>query len=459
MKDLAIRARGRSLAYNIHPLSDLRAKRSAFLKLCFSFLGIQVMADFPVPEPLGTMNFLDLIHIAVASLARNKLRSILTTVGITIGIGAVICTVAIGQGGADQIQQQLAALGDNLVWVESGGRNVQGIRTGNDATKSLTLDDAKAILESVPLIKSVSPNVDGRVQIVYQNQNWNTSFRGDSPDYLDTRRWTLASGSMFSRHDVDTLANVCVLGHSTAEILFGTQDGAGQTIRVNQLPCTVVGVLDPKGTSADGRDQDDFILMPVTTAMHKLAGKEWLDDIYCSAISPAAIEAAQEQISRLMRQRHKLRADEPDDFNIRHPEDALKAQQQASLTLEIMLAAIASVSLLVGGIGIMNIMLVSVTERTREIGVRMAIGATESDVQMQFLFEAVFVSMLGGATGILFGVFASIGFARLLGWTMEVSPGALIIAVIFSTAIGIGFGYYPAKKAASLDPIEALRYE
>jgi putative ABC transport system permease protein len=405
------------------------------------------------------MTIPDLVNIAVAALARNKLRAILTTIGITIGIGAVICTVAIGRGGADQIQRQLAALGDNLVWVESGGRNVQGLRTGNDANKSLTLDDAKAILEDVPLIKSVSPNVDGRVQIVYQNQNWNTSYRGDSPDYLDTRRWTLASGSMFSRHDVDTLANVCVLGHSTGDILFGSQDGVGQTIRVNQLPCKVVGILDAKGTSADGRDQDDFILLPVTTAMHKLAGKEWLDDIYCSAVSPGAIEPAQQQIERLMRQRHKLRADEPDDFNIRHPEDALKAQQQASLTMEIMLAAIASVSLLVGGIGIMNIMLVSVTERTREIGVRMAIGATEQDVQIQFLFEAVFVSLLGGTTGIAFGVLASAGFSSLLGWTMEVSPEALIIAVLFSTAIGVCFGYYPAKKAASLDPIEALRYE
>jgi putative ABC transport system permease protein len=405
------------------------------------------------------MNFRDLCNLAADSLGRNKMRSLLTTLGITIGIAAVICTVAIGKGGAAQIQAQLAALGDNLVWVESGGRNVQGVHTGNGETKTLTMLDAKAIEENIALIKSVSPNADGRVQVAYGNQNWNTTYRGDSPEYLETRRWDIASGGAFTHQDQDRLADVCMLGHTVSEMLFGGQDGVGQTIRVNQLPCKVVGVLAAKGTSADGRDQDDFIIMPVTTAMHKIAGKDWLDDIYCSARGPEDVEAAEAQITLLLRQRHKIRPDQDDDFNIRHPEDALKAQQQSTLTLTIMLAAIASVSLIVGGIGIMNIMLVSVTERTREIGVRMAIGATEREVQMQFLFEAVFVSLFGGVTGIACGVFGSLGLSKLLDWPMEVSPEAIVIAVLFSTAMGIIFGYYPAKKAAMLDPIEALRYE
>jgi putative ABC transport system permease protein len=405
------------------------------------------------------MNFRDLFRVATDALARNFLRSALTTLGITIGIAAVICTVAIGSGGAAQIQAQLAALGDNLVWVEAGGRNVQGVRTGNGATKTLTMQDAQAIQEFVPQIKSISPNVDGHVQVAAGDQNWNTSYRGDSPDYLTTRKWTLSAGGNFTQRDDQTLANVCLIGNTVAEMVFPNGNAVGETMRVNTLPCKVVGVITAKGTSADGRDQDDFIIMPVTTAMHKIAGQDWLDDIYCSANSPDDIPAAEAGITRLLRQRHKLRDDEPDDFNIRHPEDALKAQQQASLTLEIMLAAIASVSLIVGGIGIMNIMLVSVTERTREIGVRMAIGATEREVQMQFLCEAICVSLFGGVTGIAAGVFGSIGLSKMLDWPMEVSPGAIVIAVVFACAMGIIFGYYPAKKAAMLDPIEALRYE
>ncbi len=405
------------------------------------------------------MNFRDLFRVAADSLGRNKLRSVLTTVGITIGIGAVICTVAIGEGASQQIKAQLASLGENLVWVEAGGRNVQGVRTGNGADKSLTLEDAKAILDNVPSIKGTSPNVDGRIQIVYQNQNWNSQFRGDTPEYLATRQWKVESGSMFLQRDVDTSANTCVLGHTVAGILFDSANAIGQTIRINQLPCTVVGVLAAKGTSADGRDQDDFILLPVTTAMHKIAGQAWLDDIYCSARTPEDIIPATEQITRLLRQRHKLRDDEGDDFNIRHPEDSLKAQQQTALTLTLMLAAIASVSLIVGGIGIMDIMLVSVTERTREIGVRMAIGATEREVQMQFLFEAIYVSLFGGVSGIALGTFGSLAISNMLDWPMQIPPEAIVIAVAFSMAMGIMFGYYPAKKAASLDPIEALRFE
>jgi putative ABC transport system permease protein len=397
--------------------------------------------------------------MALRALGRNKMRTLLTMLGITIGIGAVICTVAIGQGGSQMVHEQLLSLGTNMVWVEAGGRNINGVRTGNGATKSLTLDDALAIRRGVPLITSVAPNVDGPVQVVYGNQNWYTTYRGISPEYFAIRNWHLASGSLFTQQDVSTLAGVCVIGNTVANVLFGDDDPIGKTIRVQNLPCKVIGMLQPKGQSTNGRDQDDFVMMPISTVMHKLKGISWLDDIFCSAASPEAIVPVEKQITQLLRQRHVLRSDEPDDFNIRHPQDALEAQEEASKTFTLMLASIASVSLLVGGIGIMNIMLVSVTERTREIGVRMAVGATEEDVQLQFLIEALTVSLIGGAIGVVFGVFASAGVSRILEWPAIISPIAIVVAALFSAAIGIFFGYYPAQKASQLDPIEALRFE
>jgi putative ABC transport system permease protein len=397
-------------------------------------------------------------RMALRALGRNKLRTVLTMLGITIGIGAVICTVAIGEGGSNLVREQLVALGTNMVWVEAGGRNINGVRTGNGATKSLTVEDAVAI-RGVQLIASVAPNVDGPVQLVYGNQNWYTSYRGISPEYFPIRRWFLAKGALFTQQDVDSLANVCVIGNTIVQVLFGDDEPVGKVMRVQSLPCRVIGVLQPKGLALNGRDQDDVVMMPITTAMKKLKGISWLDDIFCSAVSSDDIRPAEDQIRRLLRQRHRLRPDEPDDFNVRHPEDALQAQEQASKTFTLMLASIASVSLLVGGIGIMNIMLVSVTERTREIGVRMAVGATEEDVQMQFLIEALALSLLGGAAGVLFGMGASVGVSKLLKWPAIISPLAIVIAALFSVVIGIFFGYYPAQKASQLDPIEALRYE
>ena len=405
------------------------------------------------------MDFAAVVRVAMRTLGRNKLRTALTLLGITIGISAVICTVAIGEGGSNRVREQLLMLGDNFVWAEAGGRNVNGVRTGTGATKTLTLADMTAILQTIPLIKSCSPQVDARTQVVYGNQNWNTTYRGVSPEYLTIRRWSVIEGDVFSQEEVDVSANVALVGQTVAGYLFGDEDPVGKTIRVRDMPFKVVGLLQPKGYSSTGFDQDDFMLIPYTTAQHKVKGIDWLDDIMCSAISPAAVPLAQEQMTLLLRERHHIFSGQDDDFNIRSPEDALQVQEQASRTFTMMLASIASVSLLVGGIGIMNIMLVSVTERTREIGVRMAVGASERDVQMQFLAEAVVLSLLGGAIGVPAGVLSSIGISRLLGWPTTISLLAVVAALLFSLGVGIFFGYYPAQKAARLDPIEALRYE
>jgi putative ABC transport system permease protein len=404
------------------------------------------------------MGVWSIVRMAMGALNRNKLRTMLTMLGITIGIAAVICTVALGDGGQQLIEAQLDSLGDNMIWVEAGGRNLQGVRTGNGATKSLRVEDAQAMAQ-VSVIKGISPNIDGHVQVVYGGKNWGTQFRGISPEYLSIRRWKIATGGPFTAKDVEGLANVCLLGQTVAEQLFGDEDPLGKSIRVTTIPCLVVGTLQAKGISPTGNDQDDFILMPYSTAQHKLRGIDWLDDIYCSAYNLDDIDRATQELTFMLRQRHHIRPDEPDDFNIRHPEDILKARKEASRTFGLMLAATASVALLIGGIGIMNIMLVSVTERTREIGVRMSVGATENDVRRQFLIEALVLSLLGGGCGIFFGIFASTGLSVMLDWPSSVSIPAIVVSLIFSAAIGISFGYYPASKAASLDPIDALRYE
>ncbi len=405
------------------------------------------------------MDWPEVTRIAIRALARNKLRTALTLLGITIGISAVICTVAIGEGGSNQIREQLQMLGENFVWVEAGGRSVSGVRTGTGATKTLTVADMNAMLQQIPLLKRCSPQVDARIQVIYGNQNWNTTYRGVSPEYFPIRRWIVIEGGPFSQEETEASANVCLLGQTVVGYLFGEEDPLGKTIRVRDLPFRVIGVLQTKGYSATGQDQDDFILIPYTTAQHKVKGVDWLDDIMCSAISPEAVHPAQDQVTLLLRERHHIFPGQADDFNIRSPEDTLKVLEDSSRTFTLMLASIASVSLLVGGIGIMNIMLVSVTERTREIGVRMAVGASEQDVQMQFLAEAVVLSLLGGAIGVPAGVAGSLGISRILGWPISVSLLAVVIAVVFAVGVGIFFGYYPAQKASRLDPIEALRYE
>ncbi|WP_316412568.1 ABC transporter permease [Mesoterricola silvestris] len=405
------------------------------------------------------MNHNAVVGSALTALLRNKLRSALTVLGITIGIAAVIGVVAIGKAGQARVEQQMKNLGDNFVWIEAGGRAVNGVRTGSRGTKTLTLEDAWAIRTQIPLIKNVSPNVDASTQIVYGNQNWFCTFRGVSPEYFDIKRWTVDQGAAFTQEDVEQAADVCAIGRTLQTQLFGGEDPVGKVIRVGALPCKVVATLLPKGVSATGQDQDDTLLLPYTTAQKKLMGITWLEDILCSAVSQEVVKLAGQQSAALLRERHHLRPEVPDDFNIRNPEDVIQAQMEASRTLSLLLVAIASISLLVGGIGIMNVMLVSVTERTREIGVRVAVGATEEAIQLQFLGESVLLSLVGGAAGVALGLLASAFIGRALQWPMEVSVQAILLAVVFSVGVGIFFGYYPARKASRLDPIEALRYE
>jgi putative ABC transport system permease protein len=406
-----------------------------------------------------TVNYAGLWRSALVALTRNKMRSMLTVLGIMIGIAAVICVVAIGKAGQARVEQQLNNLGDNFVWIEAGGRAVNGVRTGTHDTKTLVMSDAVAIKNQVSLIKSVSPNVDDPVQVVYGNQNWHTSYRGVSPEYFDIKRWYVDQGAFFSQDDVDRAADVCVIGRTVREQLFGPDDPVGKVMRVNNLPCKVVATLVPKGLSLSGQDQDDTVIVPYSMAQKKIKGITWLDDILCSAVSQDAVKTAGQEAAAVLRDRHHLRPEQEDDFNIRNPEDIIQAQLDASKTLTILLIAIASVSLLVGGIGIMNVMLVSVTERTREIGVRVAVGATEGAIQLQFLGESVMLSLVGGAAGVLFGILGSYLVGQTLHWAMEMSIEAILVAALFSVAVGVFFGYYPARKASLLDPIDALRYE
>lgn len=406
------------------------------------------------------MNPREVIRVALRALARNKMRTILTMLGIIIGVGAVICTVAIGEGASQQVQQQIQSLGTNMIMLFAGSVNTSGVRMGSEATKTLTPDDAYAILAHVPNVVAVSPIAFASVQVVYGNQNWATRAYGASPEYTQIRNWPVVEGSSFSQRDVDVASDVCVIGNTIVTNLFGEgADPVGKTVRIQNLPFRVLGVLETKGQSPTGEDQDDVIIMPYTTVQKKISGISWVQLIMISASSQQAIPQVENGITALLRQRHHLRPDEGDDFIIRSPNEFAQAAAASSLVMTILLGAIASISLLVGGIGIMNIMLVSVTERTREIGVRMAVGATEEDVQRQFLSEAVVLSSLGGLVGIMLGVIGSAIISRILGWSTFVSPSSVVIAAMFSAGVGIFFGYYPARKAARMDPIEALRYE
>jgi putative ABC transport system permease protein len=387
------------------------------------------------------------------------MRSLLTMLGIIIGVGAVIATVGLGQGAQQQVQDQIASMGTNLLYVSAGSVNKGGIRLGGGATKTLVDDDMKAILQEVPTISEAAPGSGTSAQVVSDNQNWYTRVTGTEPQYFDIRNWPFAQGANFTDDDVTRATNVVVLGATVQQNLFGNANPVGQTVRIGTLPFQVVGTLQPKGQSGLGQDQDDGVYVPITTLQKKITGQDWLQYIMASATSQPASYAAQGQITSLLRDRHRIRPGQDDDFSVKNLADVAQLADQSSQVMTLLLASIAGVSLIVGGIGIMNIMLVSVTERTREIGIRIAIGATESDVLRQFLSESVVLSLSGGIAGILFGVAAAITITRVFGWNILISPTAVVAAVVFSMAVGIFFGFYPARKAALLDPIEALRFE
>ena len=405
------------------------------------------------------MNHLAMLEGSLRALLRNKTRSLLTVLGITIGIAAVISVVAIGKAAQVQVERQMSNLGENYVWIEAGGRNVNGVETGAHTLPTLTVADATAIQSQVPLIKRISPNIDAQAQLVHGDQNWNTTWRGVAPAYFDIKRWYPEQGALFSNADVENAAGVCVIGATVRDRLFGAANPVGQDLRVGKLPCKVVAVLEPKGLSVSGQDQDDQVILPYTTAQKKLKGTIWLDDIVASAISQDSVKPAGEQAEAVLRDRHHLSPREADDFIIRNPEDVIQAQLAASRSITNLLIAVASVSLLVGGIGIMNVMLVSVTERTREIGVRLAVGATQEAIRFQFLAESVMLSLVGGAAGVLAGIAGSHVIGNVLGWAMMISSLSIVVAVVFAIAVGLFFGYYPARKASMLNPAEALRYE
>jgi putative ABC transport system permease protein len=405
------------------------------------------------------MDFSAVVRIAMRAMARNKLRTALTMLGIIIGVAAVIATVGLSQGAQEQMKQQIANMGSARLHIHAGHMNVGGVRTGAGSTPRLTLADARAIEREVKLVRLVSPEVYASAPVVYQNRNWPTRVQGVGPAYFEIRLWPTTVGGVFGDEEVERAADVCLIGQTIVENLFKDEDPIGKTIRVKNLPLTVIGVLSAKGRSAEGSDQDETVLAPYTTVQRKLAGVDYLHGIQVSAVSEQATAAAQQQIESVLRERHRIRPGQEDDFRVSNQADMAQLADRTGDVMTLLLASVASVSLIVGGIGIMNIMLVSVTERTREIGIRMAIGATESDVLRQFLTEAVILSLLGGAAGILTGVASVLGFSEVMRWPATVSPTALGIAVVFSVAIGIFFGFYPARQAAKLDPIEALRFE
>ena len=407
------------------------------------------------------MNFLIVFRVAFRALARNKMRSALTMLGVIIGVASVIAMVSIGQGAQASVQEQIASVGTNLLFVRAGSQNTGGVRSGTDqgGTNTLTVDDIEAIKREVPSVAMASPSVQSRSQVVFGNQNWNTQVQGVSEQYLDIRKWKMESGVFFTEADVRTAARVAVIGHTIADNLFPGIDPVGQMLRVRELPFRVVGVLAARGQDQQGRDQDDLVMAPYTTVQKKLLAITYIQFANVSAISPEATKLAEQQIGELLRQRHKLAPNQENDFSVRNMTDVADAADETNRIMTMLLGSIAGVSLLVGGIGIMNIMLVSVTERTREIGIRMAIGARSSIVQTQFLIESIVLSLAGGAIGIALGISISVLIPKMLGWPTLISPTAIFGSVLFSAGIGIVFGFFPARKAAGLDPIEALRYE
>jgi putative ABC transport system permease protein len=403
-------------------------------------------------------------RIAIRALRVNKLRSALTMLGIIIGVGAVIAMVAVGSGAQARVAEQIQSLGSNLIVVLSGSVTSSGIRLGHGSRPTISEDDAWAIQREVPTVQAAAPSVRGTEQVVYGNTNWATVVQGVTAEYFEARDWPVVAGRPIGGEDVEGATKVALLGQTTVENLFADADPLGQIIRIRNIPFLVIGVLERKGQSSWGQDQDDVILLPLAAAKKNILGVSKANPRAVSTISikirPGEdMDEAEVQIRGLLRQRHKLKLDQEDDFWLRNLAEVLQTQEESSRVMTYLLAAIASVSLLVGGIGIMNIMLVSVTERTREIGLRMAVGARGRDILVQFLVEAITLSLIGGAIGIALGLGGSRMISYIAEWRTLVAPEAIALAFGFAAAVGVFFGFYPARKAARLDPIEALRYE
>jgi putative ABC transport system permease protein len=400
-----------------------------------------------------------IIRVALKALGRNKMRSILTMLGIIIGVGSVIAMVSIGQGAQAQISQQIASNGSNMLFVQSGSFNRGGVRSGAGTSSTLTIDDYQAIVRECSAVRDASPMVRANSSVIFGNQNWFTNVQGVNVKFPAIRLWEVESGSFWTEQDETSAQRVCLLGKTVANNLFPGQDPVGQEIRLRNSPWRVIGVLKSKGQSGMGQDQDDFIVAPFTTVQKKMLGITFIQAIMISAVSQTATSTAQAQVTDLMRQRHRLGANDEADFTVINLTDMAELANSSNMVMTMLLASIAFVSLVVGGIGVMNIMLVSVTERTREIGIRMAVGATGGDIQFQFLTEAVVLSIFGGLVGIAGGIATSKVISDALGWPTLVSTFAIGMAFTFAGVIGIAAGWYPALKASKLDPIDALRYE
>ena len=396
---------------------------------------------------------------ALRALRRNKLRSSLTALGIIIGVFAVVAMVALGNGTRATIQSQVAGLGQNMLVVFAGSRRSGGVNSGMGSASAITLEDAEALRREIPDVVASSPEVTTTAQAIANGRNWSTTIAGEAPEYLVIRDWAVASGSMFTDREVRSAAKVAVLGDKTAHELFGVLDPIGQTVRVGNMPFVIIGVLTSKGAGVGGQNQDDRVVIPYTTAMKRITGDKYLRSVYLEIGESERIPIAQDQITRLLRQRHRVLPDNPDDFNIFNQQEIADTVNTVTSTLTLLLGAIAGLSLVVGGIGIMNIMLVSVTERTREIGIRIAVGAQPGDIRVQFLIEAITLSLLGGLVGVLMGV----GVTRLIAAVSTFKPivtmGSIVLAFSVSFCIGVFFGFYPARRASLMDPIDALRYE
>jgi putative ABC transport system permease protein len=410
------------------------------------------------------MTWLASIRIALRALRVNKLRSTLTMLGIIIGVAAVIIMIAIGAGARGRIEDQIRALGSNLIMLTPGSVTSTGVRMGAGTRNTLTEDDSYAIQREIPDVVASSPQLRGTGQVVAGNNNWATVFYGVTPEYFDARNWVLATGKTFEPSDMSGAAKVAIIGETVARNLFGDSDPIGQSIRIRKVPFTVIGTLAPKGQSLMGQDQDDVILMPISTARNRVLGgsvarQRTAGTIFVKVREGADMKAVEEEIRSLLRQRHRVQPGADDTFTLRNLSELLAAREESSRIMALLLAAVASVSLLVGGIGIMNIMLVSVTERTREIGLRMAVGARARDILAQFLVEAVTLALIGGLVGIVLGLGGSWLIAHFADWPVNLRPDAIVLAVGFAAAVGVFFGFYPARKASRLLPIEALRYE